>query len=394
MSQHDGDDSTADSNGGGSEDRVQPASAAAAAAAASTGVAALAAASALNKKSNKAKFAAATAPPPAAPTVPDERKGDNALGEVVPASSAANPAESQALSPSPPERSVSASPELPPMTDDEILDTLPMPKPVSAVPDLLQTGPNVHSLTFPHPKHEKWYILLVQKTPKKQDQILAYHKVTSFFDDASVELRFMAPKARSAKEDGLRPDDPSAGLWTYDIHAICDSYVGVDVIESFTLKVEKSKHASAEEHAKAVREKVKEEYAELLGDEDEEEGAAGGEMGGIGGYLAQALAGGDYPPGKWSAMGQDCVTVLGRLGSSDIRCLLCWLAVQVLSRFRHFLGAGPECSGADTSCCLHLQLHALTRLLATIRLTHVRLGGRHAATACVACGVPTPGTHV
>jgi len=155
------------------------------------------------------------------------------------------------------------------MTDDEILDSMPMPSKAPVLPDLALSGPSVHSLTFPLPKHERWYVLLVEKS-KKADRIVGLQKVSSFFDEAQVQLRFYAPRAKSAKEDGLRAGDADAGVWQYELHAICDSYVGADQVRPFSIKVEKPRH-SGEEAARVVAEKVKEEYAELGPDEGEAE---------------------------------------------------------------------------------------------------------------------------
>lgn len=155
------------------------------------------------------------------------------------------------------------------MTDDEILDSMPMPKVESAIKTIGATGPSVHSLTFPFPKHERWWILLVEKS-KKMDRIVGLQKVPAFFDDADIEMKFYAPRSKSAKEDGLRVGDANEGLWEYEIHAICDSYIGVDQISTFTMKVDKPK-GSGEEMAQRIAEKVEEEYSELAEAEAEEE---------------------------------------------------------------------------------------------------------------------------
>jgi len=184
-----------------------------------------------------------------------------------------NTDESAASSSSSSSSTTPSSPDSRDLTDDEILDSLPIPKKVEKLPDLTASGPSVHSLTFPFPKHERWYLLLIQKSTKKADRIIAMQKVPSFFDEHQTDIKFYAPRAKTAKEDGLKAGDESAGVYTYELHAICDSYIGVDVKKTFQMKVDKPK-TSAEEAAKKVAEKVQEEYAELAdeeaGYEDEE----------------------------------------------------------------------------------------------------------------------------
>jgi translocation protein SEC63 len=256
-------------------------------------------------KSNKAKFAAAAA---ASASVAEKKEdGSSVGGEEKKEDGGASAEDSKSDSPS----AASSSPSSPsasplaPMTDDEILDSLPHPVAAPAVPDLLQSGPSVHSLTFPFPKHEKWTVLLLEKSAKKADKLIGVVKVPSFFDEANVELRFLAPRFQSAKELGLSPADATkAGMVQYELHAVCDSYVGVDVVRPFSIKVERMRHASAEEHAKAIKEKVKSEYAALEDDgepELDEQGNVIPRAEGLGGMLRQALEGGNYDDGKWSA---------------------------------------------------------------------------------------------
>lgn len=260
LSQHEGDESTQIASAG--EDKEQ--SPADKAAAAEKAAASAAAAAAAKGKSNKAKFAAAAG---ASGSAADdgEKKEDGAIelasmekeSALEPASPSSSSSSSTAVVPSP-------TPSPPAMTDDEILDSMPEVKKTPAVPDLLQSGPSVHSLTFPHPKHERWYVLLVEKS-KKLDRIIGMHKVQSFFDDSgTMEIKFYAPRAKSAKEDGLAAGSADIGVWDYEIHAICDSYLGVDVVKGFRMKVDKPRHSQgSEEHAAKVKEKVNEEYAEL-----------------------------------------------------------------------------------------------------------------------------------
>jgi len=252
----------------------------------------LAAAAAKAKdKSNKAKFASGET----------KKDGDAAAteGEDAPAAATAG-ASTDSPSPS------SSPPADRPLSDDEILDSLPMPKAAPAVPDLLQSGPSVHSLTFPWPKHEKWSVILLEKSTKKADRIIALQKVPSFFDEASVELKFLAPRAQSAKELGLASGDHSgAGVVQYELHVLCDSYVGVDVVRPFSMKISRTR-STPEEHARAVKEKVAEEYKELEDDgepELDENGNPVPRAEGLGGMLRQALEGAQYDDGKWYYLG-------------------------------------------------------------------------------------------
>jgi len=81
--------------------------------------------------------------------------------------------------------------------------------------------PSVHGL-YPFPKRERWFVLLVD--PRKADQILAFQRLYNFNDKQQVFLRFRAPNNR--------------GVYTYEIHAKCDSYVGCDVVRTFKMRVD------------------------------------------------------------------------------------------------------------------------------------------------------------
>jgi hypothetical protein len=113
-------------------------------------------------------------------------------------------------------------------------------------------------------------VLLVEKSHKKMDRIIGFQRVANFFDEAKLELKFLAPRAKTAKEDGLKAGDASAGVWEYEVHAICDSYVGVDVVRTLKIKVDKPK-VSEEEAARIAASKVQEEYEELAKEERMEE---------------------------------------------------------------------------------------------------------------------------
>eukprot|EP00808_Paulinella_micropora_P008326 g24406.t1 len=89
--------------------------------------------------------------------------------------------------------------------------------------------PYVHSARFPFPKQEKWICYLVEAGGTHgQGRIAALVKVPNLVDQEEVELRFRPAKA---------------GKSIYELHLRCDSYMGVDVVETFKVIVGKAKEA-------------------------------------------------------------------------------------------------------------------------------------------------------
>jgi len=82
----------------------------------------------------------------------------------------------------------------------------------------------VHSAFFPYPKVEKWVLLLFQKNKNKTLSLLAIQKVPDFREKEVVELRMRVGEK---------------GVWPYELHAKCDSYVGCDVSLNFKITVNK-----------------------------------------------------------------------------------------------------------------------------------------------------------
>lgn len=113
-------------------------------------------------------------------------------------------------------------------------------------------GAMVHSAFFPFPKYEKWVLVLLQKNAKARTiQLVTVQRVRDFMDLETVKLR-------------LRVEEK--GKWTYELHALCDSYVGCDVSMEFNIRVEKMSAAVEERRA------AKMEMGKLEGlDDDEEE---------------------------------------------------------------------------------------------------------------------------
>jgi len=82
----------------------------------------------------------------------------------------------------------------------------------------------VHSAFYPYPKVEKWVLLLFQKNKNKTLNLLAIQKVPDFREKEVVELHMKVGEK---------------GVWPYELHAKCDSYVGCDVSLNFKITVNK-----------------------------------------------------------------------------------------------------------------------------------------------------------
>lgn len=165
------------------------------------------------------------------------------------------------------------------LSDDAILDALPVPKSKKKLPELGASGPLVHSLYFPHKKHEKWYVVLLEKPRKKSPRILAIEKLSSgFFETAELELRFFAPIVKKSetgegKEGKLHTGGASSStngsscIWEYELLVMNDSYLGCDRSVPFRMKVSKpqiQKDASADKKKKDV---CKDEDGKIVEDE-------------------------------------------------------------------------------------------------------------------------------
>lgn len=91
---------------------------------------------------------------------------------------------------------------------------------------LVKTCPGVpvHSAFYPYEKKEQWIIMLFSKNKNKTLNLLLVNKVNDFADKEVIELR-------------LKVGDK--GVWPYELHAKCDSYVGCDVSLNFKITVAK-----------------------------------------------------------------------------------------------------------------------------------------------------------
>jgi len=138
--------------------------------------------------------------------------------------------------------------DLPPTEDDledmKVLDSRER-KLLNALP-VAKAGPSkfgkddqqvlVHSAFYPYPKVEKWVLLLFQKNKNKTLHLLAVQKVPDFREKEVVELRMKVGEK---------------GVWPYELHAKCDSYVGCDV--SLNFKITVNKFSKAEEDRRDAR---------------------------------------------------------------------------------------------------------------------------------------------
>lgn len=106
------------------------------------------------------------------------------------------------------------------LNDDELLDQLQLPSKPKSFND--SDAPLVHSLYFPYEKHEKWVILLLEKS-SKGIRLAGVGKVPPLHTKQSVELRFLA--------------SAEPGIVEYDIIALCDSYIGCDTAKNIKITV-------------------------------------------------------------------------------------------------------------------------------------------------------------
>lgn len=118
----------------------------------------------------------------------------------------------------------------------KLLDSLPVAKapPSKFGKDNQQVA--VHSAFYAFPKVEKWVLLLFQKNKNKTLSLLAIQKVPDFREKEVVELRMKVGEK---------------GVWPYELHAKCDSYVGCDV--SLNFKITVNKLSKAEEDRRDER---------------------------------------------------------------------------------------------------------------------------------------------
>jgi translocation protein SEC63 len=134
--------------------------------------------------------------------------------------------------------------------EKKLLNTLPVAKAPPSKFGKDDQQVTVHSAFYPHPKVEKWVLLLFQKHKNKTLSLLAIQKVPDFREKEVVELRMKVGEK---------------GPWPYELHAKCDSYVGCDVSLNFKITVNKL--------SKAEEDRRDEKFAQskLVGlDEDEE----------------------------------------------------------------------------------------------------------------------------
>ncbi len=87
-------------------------------------------------------------------------------------------------------------------------------------------APLVLSNTFPHSKREVWYVMLVyvETAPKRREVIVDMRTLRNL--DSTDKLKFLM----------RAPESP--GVYAYEVHVRCDSYVGCDVVKRITMKVD------------------------------------------------------------------------------------------------------------------------------------------------------------
>jgi hypothetical protein len=110
------------------------------------------------------------------------------------------------------------------MREKKLLNTLPVAKAPPSKFGKDDQQVSVHSAFYPYPKTEKWVLLLFQKNKNKTLSLLAIQKVPDFREKEIVELRMKVGEK---------------GVWPYELHAKCDSYVGCDVSLNFKITVNK-----------------------------------------------------------------------------------------------------------------------------------------------------------
>lgn len=115
-------------------------------------------------------------------------------------------------------------------------------------------GKLVHAPFFPFPHHERWVVMLMEKT-KKSVRPLAVQRVPRFADTSSVDMHIRVGQK---------------GIYSYEIHAKCDSYVGCDVAVPFKITVKRMGRAEIERREEQIQ-KGKEHGLDEEEDEEEEE---------------------------------------------------------------------------------------------------------------------------
>jgi len=131
-----------------------------------------------------------------------------------------------------------------------LLETLPAAPKISKF-GKVEHGSLVHSAFYPWPKHEKWVIMLFEKTKNKTLKFVSIQKVNPFVDKETVMIRVRVGEK---------------GVWPYELHAKCDSYVGCDVSLSFKITVQKMTKSESDKRTEDF------EHGKLAGlDADEEE---------------------------------------------------------------------------------------------------------------------------
>jgi hypothetical protein len=82
---------------------------------------------------------------------------------------------------------------------------------------------SVHSVRFPLPKRERWYLLLIEADARERKLVIAQETITNFLLKHTSKFVFRVP--------------PRKGVYTYELHLKCDSYVGCDQSAAFKLNV-------------------------------------------------------------------------------------------------------------------------------------------------------------
>jgi len=137
--------------------------------------------------------------------------------------------------------------------ESNLLETLPVAK---AKPSRFAEGDGklVHAPFFPYPKHERWMLMLMEKT-KKTTRPIAVQKVPRFIDTVDVEIHIRVGQK---------------GVWPYEVQAKCDSYVGCDISLPFKITVMKMSAAERTRREDQLQ-KGKEHGLDEAEDEEEEE---------------------------------------------------------------------------------------------------------------------------
>mmetsp|Transcript_21708 Transcript_21708/g.43072 ORF Transcript_21708/g.43072 Transcript_21708/m.43072 type:complete len:757 (+) Transcript_21708:35-2305(+) len=104
------------------------------------------------------------------------------------------------------------------------LDELPVAKNKKKLKD--GEGKLVHAPFFPYEHEERWVVMLTE--PKKIDRPLLVQRVPKFVDTVTVDMHIRMGRK---------------GIYPYQIHARCDSYVGCDVQVDFKITVKKMSKA-------------------------------------------------------------------------------------------------------------------------------------------------------